>query len=158
MRDHVLAIVLLATLACLSAVDVRAADGADTLRATLERTHNRLGEALARRDLAGMVAVYRDHARLIPPGEPDVAGRVAIASYWQAFMDSGARGLRVRTLEATDLGDTAIERGVAGAEVPGPNGQFIAIAVKYLIVWRREADGSWRIAQDIWNAAPPTSP
>ena len=53
---------------------------------------------------------------------------------------------------------TAIEHynGVM-AVTPKKGGPILEEHVRGIHVYRRQPDGSWRIAQDIWNAEPPAS-
>jgi ketosteroid isomerase-like protein len=41
--------------------------------------------------------------------------------------------------------------------VPGPDGKPMTMQGRGVTVWRKDADGQWRCAVDIWNepAAPP---
>ena len=39
--------------------------------------------------------------------------------------------------------------------LPGPAGQAVTTRGRALTVWRREPDGEWRCAIDIWNDGPP---
>lgn len=44
-----------------------------------------------------------------------------------------------------------------GAFYPGAGGEAIEERYKGMHIYRRQPDGTWRIAQDIWNAAMPGS-
>ena len=39
-----------------------------------------------------------------------------------------------------------------------PGGEAVSDSGKYVVVWKHESDGSWKLAVDIWNtnAALPT--
>jgi ketosteroid isomerase-like protein len=67
----------------------------------------------------------------------------------------GVPTLTLSTVEVTELGDTAYEVGSytmklqpAGAAVVNDNG-------KYVVIWNRQGDGSWKLAVDIWNSDLP---
>jgi ketosteroid isomerase-like protein len=36
----------------------------------------------------------------------------------------------------------------------GPDGSTLVIPGRALTIWRKEADGQWRCAVDMWNAPP----
>jgi ketosteroid isomerase-like protein len=44
--------------------------------------------------------------------------------------------------------------GTNAVTMPGPEGQLVTTHGRGVTVWRREPDGEWRCAVDIWNAAP----
>lgn len=100
---------------------------------------------------------FTEDARLLPDGGPMVEGRAAIAAYWQGAFDAGVRDLRLG-LVAVDMAgdDTMIETGTWTIAVPGEDGAMMEVGGKALVIWKKEADGVWRMAQDMWNsdAAP----
>lgn len=96
---------------------------------------------------------FTEDARLLPPGEPMVVGREAIGQYWQAGFDLGVRDLQLG-LTAVDMvgDDTMIETGTWEVTIPTEDGGTMQVGGKTLVVWKKDADGAWRMAQDMWNS------
>jgi uncharacterized protein (TIGR02246 family) len=108
------------------------------------------GEAIA--------ALYTADAVLLPPGEPIVKGAAA-KKYWVDFGNGFSGPTELNTMTVEGAGDVATAIGTykmamtpkkAGAKpLPVDEG-------KYIEVLKRQGDGSWKIAYDIWNPnAPP---
>lgn len=97
--------------------------------------------------------VFTEDARLLPPGEPMVEGREAIASYWQAGFEAGVHGLDLESI-AVDLlaPDTMIETGTWKVTVPDGDGGEMEASGQSLVVWKKQDDGVWRMAQDMWSS------
>jgi ketosteroid isomerase-like protein len=57
------------------------------------------------------------------------------------------------TVEAEVAGDTAYEVGTALLTFQNQNGTS-QVSVKYIVVWKQDADGSWKWHRDIWNPMP----
>jgi len=121
-----------------------------TVRTAIAEVNRKFVDAVARDDMAAAASVYTDDATVLPPDSPPVSGRANIQAFW-----TGARaalGVRAVTLTTKHLeirGDCAHEIGEAALSVP--TGTAI---VKYVVVWHRQRDGSWRWHWDIWNANP----
>lgn len=121
---------------------------ADALNDTMVR-------GLAQGDAALVASVYAPDARLLPPGM-DVQTGPAIQEYWQAPVDAGLRYAHIETVSYEEHDDVAIEEGRwelrASSEAP------VVDAGKFLIVHRRQPDGSWKYALDMFNSSlPPAS-
>ncbi|HVG48298.1 MAG TPA: SgcJ/EcaC family oxidoreductase [Rubellimicrobium sp.] len=96
---------------------------------------------------------FTEDARLLPPGEPMVEGRKAIAQYWQAGFDAGVRDLQLGVVAVDMVGDnTMIETGTWAVTVPTEDGGTMQIGGKSLVVWKKDAEGAWRMAQDMWSS------
>ena len=110
----------------------------------IHRTRAVRSTALASRDATAAAAIaVKDHV-MMPPMAPILRGQDALREYFGGF--------RLKSLEFTSLdlqgsGDLAYDRGayvltpVEGAAVRG----------KYLWIWRREADASWRVSTAMWS-------
>lgn len=123
----------------------------------IEAAQARWEQAFAAGDgAAAAEAVFTEDARLLPPGEPMVEGREAIAQYWQAGFDMGVKDLQLGLTAVEMVGeDTMIETGTWSVTVPTEDGSTVQIGGKTLVVWKLEADGVWRMSQDMWNADAP---
>jgi len=120
------------------------------VRSAIEQANRRFVEAFNRGDVAGACAVYTDDARVLPPDAPMVNGRAAIQEFWQGAV--AALGLKAVSLATKELhihGDAAHEIGEAGLQLP-----TATVTAKYVVCWRRGADGQWRWDIDIWNMNP----
>ena len=70
----------------------------------------------------------------------------------------GVPTLTLSTVEVTELGDTAYEVGDYTMKMQPPGADAMSDRGKYLVVWKRQADGAWKLAVDIWNTnLPPAS-
>lgn len=108
-------------------------------------------EVTLARDFDGVLASRAEDAVWMPPNAPLLVGKAKI----RAFLEAGPTPTAfVLTPGRTEGGDVAYERGryaystVIGADTVSESG-------KYLVILRRQADNSWRIAVDIWNTDAP---
>ena len=127
---------------------------ADAALDALKTAQQRWEEAFLTRDGAKVAeTVFTEDAALLPPGEPIVEGREAIGAYWQGGFDAGARDLKLGITSADLVGeDTLIETGTWRVTVPTEEGGEAEVRGKALVVWKKGADGLWRMARDMWSA------
>jgi ketosteroid isomerase-like protein len=125
----------------------------DAVRQAVDEGNREFGAATARKDYAGMAALYTDNAKVMPPNEPIVSGKEAIEKYWRsAATELGLTEVTLKTVDLEIAGDTAYEVGEADMKLSVLS--FIGGSVaktKYLVVWRRGDDGQWRRDRNIWN-------
>ena len=129
----------------------------DELERSLRSADSALTAAISAKDADRTAAFYEDNAELLPVAEPAVAGRDAIRRKWSEFM--GIPGFSnqaspTRVDISTD-GTLAYTRGTYETAMTGADGKPTVERGKYLTVWRRQADGSWRIVQDMSNTDTP---
>ncbi|MGY1696469.1 MULTISPECIES: YybH family protein [unclassified Geodermatophilus] len=123
-------------------------------RSDVDALNRTLEQALEKGDSALAATIYAPDARLLPPGSEPATGR-QIQATWQSFMDMGVSGARLETVSLEERDDLAVEEGRYEMHA-GPD---TVDAGKYVVVHRRQPDGSWKLAIDIWNSSqsPPSS-
>ncbi len=105
-----------------------------------------------------VAAHYTDDAVVMAPNMPAWQGRAGIAQGLTGFLAQfSVLAARLATQDVIITGYYAIERG-AYAWTLHPKvgtGADIVDAGKYLTVWERQPDGSWKISRDINNSDRP---
>ena len=122
-----------------------------TARDSIEATIKTLVESLNGGDAAGVAAHYTDDAAVLPPDAARIDGREGIQGVWQGLIDAGVRDVTLTTQEVENFGDVANEVGTISATAPSEDGGHLQLAGKYVAVWKRGGDGTWRLHRDIWN-------
>jgi uncharacterized protein (TIGR02246 family) len=112
-------------------------------------------------DIDSNLAVLTQDVVMMPPGERVLNGSAAVRSWLQGMHDQFAINLRYVQSQVDVLDDWAIERyrGVATVS-PKKGGPPVEDRIKGIHIYRRQPDGNWLIAQDVWNSdlASPGSP
>ena len=121
----------------------------------MSATNRQFEEAMARGDAAACAAVYTEDARILPPDSPELTGKEAAQALWQGIIDMGVKGVSLHTLELEEMGDRAVERGAATIEIQGDGGETIQASAKFIVMWKLQADGSWKWHWDCFNFDAP---
>ncbi|MFW6078976.1 MAG: YybH family protein [Gemmatimonadota bacterium] len=124
--------------------------GTEAVRA-IERRGAEWVDAARREDADALAALYTEDAVLLPPGAEALSGREAIRAM---FADQFARfdgEYDFRTEEIVVRDDLAYRWGGYRAAIEVPGGEAMRLDDSFIEIWRRGADGEWRIARDIWN-------
>jgi uncharacterized protein (TIGR02246 family) len=111
-------------------------------------------DAFNRGDGAAVGALYTEDAAILPPDAARVDGKEAIGKFWQSAIDAGLKDLDLQTVEVLDGTDLAVEVGKVSLTTTGSVGKEVPVAGKYVVVWQRGDDGTWRLHRDIWNLDP----
>ena len=128
---------------------------ADTaaVRDSLDAKNARLAMAMTTGDTATMMSVYADDAVLMLADMPAARGREAIArlnaGLFSAYTVSNAS---FTTTDVIVAGDYAIETGSYRMTLKPKTGPAIPDTGKYISVWRRDANGNWKMIRDISNS------
>jgi ketosteroid isomerase-like protein len=109
-------------------------------------------QAFYRGDADAIARMYTHDAELLIPEAPIVIGREAIAQVWKRIVGSGGNTVRVDTGEVQEGGDWAYEVGVFTTSAPDGN---VLNAGKYIVIWKRQPTGGWKIHRDIFNSDTP---
>jgi uncharacterized protein (TIGR02246 family) len=112
-------------------------------------------DGVANRDAAALASLYAEHGRFLPPGMPPCEGPAEIQAAMQQLLDMGATSLDVEPVDVREAGDLTIEYGryMLGIEPEGT--EPMTQIGKYVVVHETQADGSTKIALDIFNANAP---
>ena len=118
-------------------------------------TNRQFEEAIARGDAAACATVYTEDAKILPPDSPVLTGKQAAQRLWQSFIDMGVKSVSLQTLDLEDMGDQAIERGAVTVDIQGEGGQTTQALGKFIVLWKRQADGAWKWHWDCFNFDAP---
>ena len=79
-------------------------------------------------------------------------GREAVRSWTQDLVNQFAIQLTINSEEVEVFGDWAFVRTTyTTALTPKAGGEVVEERGKNIWIWKREADGSWKLARNIWN-------
>ncbi len=117
-----------------------------------------LVRAVDGRDPSAAAALYDADAVLMPPGEGPIRGQQAIQAYWQRLMTSGIRKVSLVPSELRMAGDIAFEVGEYGINPAPPDHPSGSESGKYIVLLRRQNDGSWKMTHDMWSRNEPDAP
>ena len=129
-------------------------EGVREARLAIEAANAKFSQAFARGDAKALAAMYTSDAIAFPPDSEMIRGNEAIGVFWKATRDGGVQSATLTTDDVGRSGDIAYEVGKVSLTIrPVGNGPTTAVA-KYVVVWKRQPDGSWKLHRDIWNSLP----
>lgn len=118
-----------------------------TAKHAIEAAMGRYVAASNRGDIEALAALYADDAVLLPPDHGPIEGRKAIAEFWRQGTDDSLTITTLRIEVDGDLGYLVGRYRLPATErEPADSG-------KYLMCLRRQRDGAWKVAADIWNSS-----
>jgi ketosteroid isomerase-like protein len=128
----------------------------DAKAALLERDRQWAALASEGKDVERILSFWTDDAKVFPPGAPVVHGKPAIREFVTGSLS--IPGFRI-TWEPGEVvvnpsGDLGYTTGRNHLTMPDSAGKPQTEDGRYVTVWRRDPDGEWRCAIDIWNAGP----
>jgi ketosteroid isomerase-like protein len=134
------------------------ADRVDAEMLAVSQASAALLKAVNGSDLSAVLAQWCDDGVLMPPHHPSVHGRSEIARYFERLFRQNRLKFSFSSSRVEVAGDIALERVEYSASSwsrdGGPEVQDVG---KGLHVYRRQANGTWKLAMDIWNSDNPVS-
>ena len=122
----------------------------------IARTKDDFVAALRNGDAAAASAIYADDAQLLAPSAELFAGREAITAFWRAGLEAGVSEVEFEALQLDREGGFAFEIGRYAFRLEAVDGGTVVDRGKYVVVHRRQDDGSWRRVVEMFNPdAPP---
>jgi len=125
-----------------------------TVRQAIDASTALFVDAFKRGDVEALAAMYTDDAVLLNSNMPPVEGGAAIKQGFTTFFSTmTVTDLKFMTHDIIISGDHAIERGTYTVRRHPKNGAAndTTDSGKYLAVWKRQPDGSWKIVRDMTN-------
>jgi ketosteroid isomerase-like protein len=123
-------------------------------RADVEAGEGLWLEAMNAGDAAGVAARYEPDARLAAPNVDTLHGRAAIEAFCKEFIAVGAR-LSFELVDVYGSDDISVAVGEYQLVMQPQGVEPQRDRGKYIEVWRRQADGSGHLADDIFNSSEP---
>jgi uncharacterized protein (TIGR02246 family) len=116
--------------------------------AAIRAAETAIAEAFEDPDPTAWVNSYTDDAIFVGPGMPSVEGRAALLAAAQQITISSMQIVAESTIGSADFAATT---GRA-SWVSGPRDSGApTVRRRFLMVWRRDPDGRWRIARELLN-------
>lgn len=151
-----LLVLILVSSACQNemAADTRAAD-----EATIKALDAEWSKAAGARDVDKTVSYYSDDAMVMPSNSPALIGKDAIRAMWQGMLGpSFSGGWTATKVDVAKSGDLAYVTGTYELSETDASGKPVTDKGKYLEVWKKQADGSWKCVADMFNTNLPAAP
>jgi uncharacterized protein (TIGR02246 family) len=128
--------------------DTRAAD-----EAAIRAADAAWSAAAGAKDAATTVSFYADNAVLMAPGAPVTTGKDAILKAFTGMMadKNFALSFAPTKVEVSKSGDLAYDLGDYSLSISDPKGKAQTAKGKYVVVWGKQGDGSWKALVDAPN-------
>ncbi len=125
------------------------------VRQSIEEANVKFGEAVRSGDATTLASLYTEDARLLPPNSEMIAGREGIEAFWGGGLQMGIKDAILTTVEVFGMGDMVCEIGKYDVTIQPEEQEAIEDNGKYLVIWQKTSDGTWKLHVDIWNTSLP---
>ncbi|PPC84520.1 MAG: DUF4440 domain-containing protein [Methylotenera sp.] len=104
------------------------------------------------KNAAAIGALYADNAVVMPApaGEP-VIGAAAVQSFFAGLIEAGVIEHQLTLVDAVEDGNLAFQRGKWAGAMVNAQGEKQTFGGNVHLVYRKQADGSWKAVTHIWN-------
>ena len=109
----------------------------------------------ATKDVAKITSYYADDATLLLPNSPIVHGISGIKSAFTGIAQDPHFSLSFQGDKAEVAGNLGYTQGHYAMTVSDPKGNAFNDTGKYLTVWKKQADGSWKASEVMMNSDLP---
>lgn len=134
-----------------SSQETRAAD-----ESAVKETDEQWSKTAMANDLDGTVAYYSDDASILPPNAPIATGKQAIRAVWASMLNPHVTvSWQVTKADAARSGELAYVTGVYQIAAKDTEGKAQEDRGKLVEVWKKQADGKWKVVTDIFNSDVP---
>lgn len=103
-----------------------------------------------------MLALFADDLVILSPNTPALSGPERIAAAMRAFHEAFTVRVQYSSEEIDVFGEWGFDRGSEQFTLtPKSGGAPISVSGKYLWLYRRQPDGSWKQSRVMWNSNDP---
>lgn len=107
-------------------------------------------------DVNAWVGAFTADGVQMPPNAPANLGQETIRAWSQAFLAPFQVNFALAVDEVHVVGDWAFERGAYTINlIHKTGGEPMQDIGKYITIYRRQPNGAWGMARDIWNSNNP---
>jgi ketosteroid isomerase-like protein len=128
----------------------------EDLKAKVEAIGEKAEKAFIAGDVETMLQYYSDDIISMPQDHEMIRGKADLKKMTEAIIKSGVKflSLESETLEVRSCGELIYEIGTYSQSVVMPNvPEPVTGYGKYLTVWEKQADGTLKIAVEIYNTS-----
>jgi uncharacterized protein (TIGR02246 family) len=124
----------------------------------IEAANVRGAEALNKGDVDSWMSLFASDAVVLPANSPAWRGTDGIRAGAQGMLSAiTISGAVFRIEDVKVSGDIAVETGAYEMTSTPKKGKAMNDKGKYITVWQRQADGSWKVIRDIFNSDLPAT-
>ncbi len=144
---YALTVVVLSSAACQTQPPAGLSD-AD--KAALRQNDETFATSANAKNFAAAATLYLEEASLLLPNGPAIEGRQQI----QKWMSDNPpiSDFKIEPVDIDGRGDLAYVRGNYSLTLTPPGGAAVHDRGKFVEIWRKQADGTWKIRWDIFNS------
>lgn len=114
----------------------------------IEATNRRMEEAFRRNDMSAVARFYADDATMFYSRGQKVHGREAIDRYWTGIKEP--KDWKLQVVEIGGDRETIYQVGKSTL-TSGPVGKQGTYVCDFVLIWKRQTDGTYKIHVDIYN-------
>ena len=118
------------------------------IRREIVETNKKMVETLKRGDMLGVSRFYADDAMMVFHRGQKLQGRKAIDDYWTSI--KGAKDWKLDVIEVGGSRDEVYQIGKSSFTSES-NGKENTYTCDFVVIWKRQADGAYKIKVDIYN-------
>jgi ketosteroid isomerase-like protein len=148
-RPITILLLLALSTACQSAAtrDTGAADETGLIKLDADWSN-----AVAAKDVEKTMSYYADDALMMPPNIPTLTGKQSIRTLWKSLLEAPgfAGGWKATKVDVSE--DLSYVTGTYEITETDDSGKAMTDKGKYLKVWKKQPDGSWKCVADMFSS------
>jgi len=126
------------------------------IETTVKNADAQVLKAATAHDLTTLLTFYADDAVSLPANEELLTNRSEMQKSWAERLTPGVSvSWTPMYVEAAKSGDLAYILGSYTMSTKVAKGKPITDKGKYLAIWKKQPDGSWKVEADTWNSDLP---
>jgi ketosteroid isomerase-like protein len=116
-------------------------------------------DAAGAKDIDKVVAYYASNALVLPSNAPAATTKEAIRAIWKDLLTTPGNKISWKPvkIEAAKSGELAYVTGTYQLTMNDAKGKPAKEKGKYVEVFKKQNDGSWKVIVDIWNSDLPAA-
>jgi uncharacterized protein (TIGR02246 family) len=127
----------------------------ERVRRAIRAANRKFGDGIRKGDPSAVGDLYTEDAILMPPNNEMIRGRHGTEGFWGAAIKMGVRDAVLKTIELRVVADEVHEVGNYALKIQPEGKKAFEDKGKYIVIWKRDAEGRWKLHRDIWNSSLP---